>query len=60
MFLVWFNKVLLCLCNSLVIKLCASCLQEIRERAVFSVINEGFKVLEEGIVDKASDIDVLM
>ncbi|KAI0214888.1 Peroxisomal bifunctional enzyme [Lamellibrachia satsuma] len=34
--------------------------QEIRERVVFSVINEGFKVLEEGIADKASDIDVLM
>ena len=60
MFLVWFNKVLLYLCSSLVSKLCAFCLQEIRERVVFSVINEGFKVLEEGVADKASDIDVLM
>lgn len=33
--------------------------QEILERCLFSLINEGFKVLEEGVVSRPSDIDVI-
>ena len=32
-------------------------LQEILERCVYSVINEAFKILEEGIAYKPEDID---
>ena len=35
------------------------CDKEILERCVFALINEGFKVLEEGIVSRPSDIDVI-
>jgi 3-hydroxyacyl-CoA dehydrogenase len=33
--------------------------EEIVERCIFALINEGFKVLEEGIALRASDIDVI-
>jgi 3-hydroxyacyl-CoA dehydrogenase len=33
--------------------------QEILERCLYSSINEGAKILEEGIVQRASDIDVI-
>ena len=33
--------------------------EEIVERLVFALVNEGAKVLEEGIASKASDIDVV-
>ena len=32
---------------------------EIRERLIYPMINEGAKILEEGIADRASDIDVI-
>mmetsp|Transcript_40428 Transcript_40428/g.65153 ORF Transcript_40428/g.65153 Transcript_40428/m.65153 type:complete len:554 (-) Transcript_40428:68-1729(-) len=34
--------------------------QEIFERLLFPIINEGFKILEEGFADKPSDIDVAL
>jgi 3-hydroxyacyl-CoA dehydrogenase len=34
--------------------------QEILERSIYSVINEGAKVLEEGVAVRASDIDVAL
>jgi len=33
--------------------------EEIIERMIFSLVNEGFKILEEGFVSKASDIDIV-
>jgi 3-hydroxyacyl-CoA dehydrogenase len=33
--------------------------EEIVERLVFSLVNEGAKILEEGIASKASDIDMV-
>ena len=33
------------------------CPQEIIERCSFAMINEGFKILEEGIAEKPEDID---
>ena len=33
--------------------------QEIVERAVYSLVNEGARILEEGIAQRASDIDVV-
>jgi 3-hydroxyacyl-CoA dehydrogenase len=33
--------------------------QEILERCLYPLLNEGFRVLEEGIVQRASDIDVV-
>jgi 3-hydroxyacyl-CoA dehydrogenase len=33
--------------------------QEILERCLFSMVNEGAKILEEGIAQRASDIDVV-
>jgi 3-hydroxyacyl-CoA dehydrogenase len=33
--------------------------EEIVERVLFPLVNEGFKILEEGIADKPSDIDVI-
>ena len=33
--------------------------QEILERCLYSLINEGFKILEEGIVGKPEDIDTI-
>jgi 3-hydroxyacyl-CoA dehydrogenase len=33
--------------------------QEIVERILFPLVNEGFKILEEGIADKPSDIDII-
>ncbi len=33
--------------------------QEIRERCLYVLINEGAKILEEGIAFRASDIDVI-
>ena len=32
---------------------------EIVERCLFSLVNEGFKILEEGIAARAEDIDVV-
>ena len=34
-------------------------MQEITERMVYSRINEGFKILEEGIAAKPEDIDTI-
>ena len=34
--------------------------QEIYERCIFPSINEGFKILEEGIASKPEDIDIAM
>jgi 3-hydroxyacyl-CoA dehydrogenase len=33
--------------------------QEILERTLYMMINEGAKILEEGVAEKASDIDVI-
>jgi 3-hydroxyacyl-CoA dehydrogenase len=33
--------------------------QEILERCLFALLNEGFRVLEEGVVQRSSDIDVV-
>ncbi len=33
--------------------------QEIQERLLFGLVNEAFKVLEEGICEKPSDLDVI-
>jgi len=33
--------------------------QEIVERCVFPLLNEGFRILEEGVAIRASDIDVV-
>ena len=33
--------------------------QEIVERILFPLVNEGFKILQEGIAEKPSDIDVV-
>lgn len=33
--------------------------EEIQERCIYSLINEGFKLLEEGIARCPSDIDVV-
>ena len=33
--------------------------KEIEERCLFSLINEGFKIVEEGIAIRASDVDVV-
>ena len=32
---------------------------EIEERCIFALINEGFKIVEEGIAIRASDVDVV-
>lgn len=32
---------------------------EIRERTLYSLVNEGMKILEEGIAEKPEDIDVI-
>ena len=34
-------------------------LQEILERCLYALINEGFKILEEGIAGKPEDIDTI-
>ena len=34
-------------------------LQEILERCLYALINEGFKILEEGIAGKLEDIDTI-
>jgi 3-hydroxyacyl-CoA dehydrogenase len=41
------------------IEQCAISDDEIRDRCVFALINEGAKVLEEGLAARASDIDVI-
>ncbi len=33
--------------------------QEILERCLYSLINEGFKIMEEGIASKPEDIDTV-
>ena len=33
--------------------------EEIRERAIYALINEGARVLEDGIASRAADIDVI-
>jgi 3-hydroxyacyl-CoA dehydrogenase len=33
--------------------------QEILERCLYSMVNEGAKILEEGVAQRASDIDVV-
>lgn len=33
--------------------------EEIEERCMYALINEGFKCLEEGVVDKPGDIDII-
>ena len=33
---------------------------EIMERSIYSIINEGAKILEEGIAVRPSDLDVIM
>ena len=35
------------------------CVQEILERCVYAAINEGFRILEEGVATKPEDIDVI-
>lgn len=41
------------------IKRCEISSKEIEERCIFALINEGYKIIEEGIAERASDIDVV-
>ena len=42
-----------------IIYLYVGALQEILERCLYALINEGFKVLEDGIAEKPEDIDTI-
>jgi 3-hydroxyacyl-CoA dehydrogenase len=53
------NDIIINHCNSLGIKRQVIPPQDIIERCLFAAINEGFRVLEEGVAEKPENIDVI-